>query len=49
MFLSFLVAFGRFAHIFYMKGNSDPEVDSCPALPFCRLEKCAQMMLQLLS
>ena len=32
MFLSRLGAFGRFAHFFYVKGNSDPEVGSCPAL-----------------
>ena len=45
-----LGAFGRFAHISFVKVNSDPEVDSCPALLVVfvsrRLEKCAQTMLQ---
>ena len=38
--------------LFYMKVNSDPEVDSRPVLwrvilLICRMEKCAQVMLQL--
>ena len=41
---------GRFPFIFFVKGNSDPEVHSCPAfLVVCvsrRMDKCAQTMLQ---
>ena len=41
---------GRFAFIFFVKENSDPDVQSCPAfLVVCvsrRMEKCAQTMLQ---
>ena len=43
----------KFPTIFYVKGNSDPAVDSCPALRrvvfqvLHRMEKCAQSYLQL--
>ena len=39
MFCVFLGASGSLAHIFYVKGNSDPEVNTCPALR--RAEVCA--------
>ena len=44
---SALGCFGRFALIFYAKGNSDPKVVSCPALRCLGCEKRAQSMLQL--
>ena len=36
--------FGRIAHIFFGKVDSDPEVSRSPRC--CRMEKCAQPMLQ---
>ena len=45
------VPFRRFAHIFFVKGNSDPEADSRPALLVVfvlrRMEKCAHRCFSL--
>ena len=38
----FLGAFGRISHIFYVKLNSDPEVDLSCSLAFRGMEKCAE-------